>query len=345
MNSSERSFPASRVLLSAASFIILIVGLQAAQPILLPFFFAILLAILGSTPVRWMKRKRVPTWISVLIVACVLMGALFGTAYFLATSVDEFTAAIPRYRAKLDEIYSSLIQWFLKNGLKINEELSSSLLDPNAVLDMLGKGLKGIVSALSSTALVMIIMIFMLYEAAEFRAKLRVAFDQSLDMDRMEGVSTDIQRYLAIKTVTCAITGIFIGVWVAFMDIDFPALWGVVAFILNYIPFIGSIIASVPAILLALMTSGWTGVALVGAGYLVVNIFVSNFLEPILMGRRLGLSPLVVFLSLVFWGWVWGPGGMLLAVPLTMVIKILLEHSDEFRWISILMGTRPRKQE
>ncbi|RMG41331.1 MAG: AI-2E family transporter [Candidatus Dadabacteria bacterium] len=146
---------------------------------------------------------------------------------------------------------------------------------------------------------------------------------------------------MAIKTVTCMITGILVGLWIWVMGMEFAVLWGFIAFLLNYIPFVGSIIAAIPAIILALAQQGF-GVGLTLAiGYIVINIGVSNFLEPVLMGRRLGLSPLVVFLSLVFWGFVWGPAGMLLSVPLTMIIKILLEHSHDFRWIAVLMDVRP----
>ena len=150
-----------------------------------------------------------------------------------------------------------------------------------------------------------------------------------------------MQRYLATKTVISLFTGIFVGVPLALMRIEFALLWGLLAFLLNYIPNLGSAFASVPPVLLTLVEDGigWAlGVALV---FIVVNAVFGNVVEPYLMGRRLGLSTLVVFLSLVFWGWVWGPIGMLLSVPLTMIIKIMLENTEDLRWIAVLLSGQP----
>ena len=127
------------------------------------------------------------------------------------------------------------------------------------------------------------------------------------------------------------------------LGLGFPLLWGLVAFIFNYIPNLGSILAAIPPVLLALVQFGPARAAVVAVGYLVINIGLANFLEPYLMGRRLGLSTLVVFLSLVFWGWVWGPVGMLLSVPLTVIVKIALENTKDFRWVAIMLGANPTR--
>jgi predicted PurR-regulated permease PerM len=154
-------------------------------------------------------------------------------------------------------------------------------------------------------------------------------------------IIVDVQRYLGIKTLISLATGILIGVWVAILGVDFPILWGILAFLFNYIPSLGSILAAVPTLLLALVQLGPGPAALVGLGYVVVNVALGTFVEPYFMGRKLGLSTLVIFLSLVFWGWVWGPVGMLLSVPLTMVVKILLENSENFRWVAVLLAPAP----
>ena len=122
------------------------------------------------------------------------------------------------------------------------------------------------------------------------------------------------------------------------MKVDYPLLWGLLAFLLNYIPNLGSIIAAVPTVLLTLVQLGWSAALIVFAGYSVVNVVIGSFIEPRFMGKGLGLSTLVVFLSLVFWGWVLGPVGMLLSVPLTMTLKIALESSEENRWLAKLLS-------
>ena len=209
-------------------------------------------------------------------------------------------------------------------------------------MNLIGSTLKGLVSALSKTTLVTILVMFMLVEAAGFKRKLRAAFGEVVELDRVRGITRDVRRYLGIKTVTSAITGLLVGGWATLMDVDFPWLWAFVAFLFNYVPFVGSIIAAIPAVLLALLVHSVPVTLVVAIGYIVINVGVSNFLEPIIMGQGLGLSPLVVFCSLVVWGWVWGPAGALMSVPLTMIVKIFLEHTVEFRWIAVLMGPSPR---
>ena len=144
-----------------------------------------------------------------------------------------------------------------------------------------------------------------------------------------------------IKTAVSAVTGTVVGLWVAALGLDFALLWGLVAFLLNFIPNLGSIIAAIPAVLLAMVQFGPGRAAVIAAGYLVVNIVFGSVVEPMLMGRRLGLSTLVVFASLVFWGFVWGPVGMLFSVPLTMVVKIALENSKDFRWVAVMLDANP----
>jgi AI-2 transport protein TqsA len=156
---------------------------------------------------------------------------------------------------------------------------------------------------------------------------------------RMLSATRDIQRYLGIKTVISLITGFLAGLLCWAAGLDFFILWGIVAFALNFIPVIGSLIAGVPPMILALLVAGIPNALLVAGGYLLINNFLGNFIEPILVGRRFGISTLVVVISVLFWGWVWGPLGMLLAVPLTMVIKVILDGSEELRWIGVAISS------
>jgi predicted PurR-regulated permease PerM len=185
-------------------------------------------------------------------------------------------------------------------------------------------------------------MIFMLLEAASVPVKARAAIGGSgrLDADNMRQAVIQVQRYLGLKTLTSLTTGLLIGLWTAILGLDFAVVWGLLAFLLNYIPNIGSIVAAFPAVLLALVQGGIYYAVLVAIGYVVVNVGIGNFIEPWLMGRTLGLSTLVVFLSLVFWGWMWGSVGMLLSVPLTMIIKILLENTDDLQWMAVMLDSR-----
>ena len=213
-----------------------------------------------------------------------------------------------------------------------------ALFDLSSLVDVANRTLRTTATAFSSLVIISLIVVFMLFEAATFRSKVGIAFGGAGAEERFGHVMHEIQHYMGIKTVVSLVTGLLIGTWVGVLRVDFAIFWGLVAFILNFIPNLGSIIAAVPTTILALVQIGPGRALLVAFGYLVVNMVIGNFIEPPLMGRRLGLSALVVVLSLVFWGWVWGPIGMLLSVPLTMVVKIMLENTEEFRWVAVLLG-------
>jgi predicted PurR-regulated permease PerM len=187
-------------------------------------------------------------------------------------------------------------------------------------------------------------MTFILLEAAGFPAKLEAALGGNGGLGKFTKVQSEVQRYLGIKAVISLATGILVGCWLWGLDVDFPLVWALLAFLMNFIPTLGSLLAGVPAVLLALVQHGPGRALAVVVGYLVINLILGTIIEPHLMGRRFGLSTLVVFLSLVFWGWVWGPVGMLLSVPLTMLLKILMENSEEFRWIAMLLDAHPPEQ-
>ena len=224
--------------------------------------------------------------------------------------------------------------WLGQRGFVIK---ASDILDPDTAINLVQKSTAAIAGIVQDTILVLLIVVFMLFEAAYFPAKLRASMGDRLVRD-VSRVTSEVQRYLGIKTIMSMSVGLAAGIWVAFCNVDYPVFWGLVAFIMHYIPNIGAFLASIPPMLLAVFENG-TGTALVVAlGYTVINTVLGNLVEPALMGRRFGLSTLVVFLSLVFWGWVWGPIGMLLSVPLTIVVKIMLEGSAEWRWLAVLLG-------
>ena len=204
----------------------------------------------------------------------------------------------------------------------------------------MGDTARGLASAVSNILLVVLVTLFILFEADEFPNKFRQAFgEQPEGIRRFRDFSADIQTYLEVKTLLSAFTGLLIGLGLWFLGVDFALLLGVMAFLLNFIPTIGSIIAALPAVLIALIDTSLGTTAMVALLYGGVNLSVGQLLEPQMMGRSLGLSPLVVFLSLLLWGWLWGPVGMLLSVPLTMVVKIFLEHTEQYRWVAVLLGT------
>lgn len=236
----------------------------------------------------------------------------------------------------------------LDTSIPTFRELFERYWDSTRVVGMIGQiDLVGRFTSFASQSIfALIVMIFLLGESDRFVQKVRdVRREGGPDLSRFQRTSRDIQKYLAIKTVASSVTGFLAAISCYFFKVDFPLLWGLVAFLFNYVPAIGSIVAAIPPVVLALILHGfWPGVGVL-ACYLVINFTIGNFLEPIFMGERFGLSTVVVISSVLFWGFVWGPVGMLLAVPLTMIVKVMLDNSTEFRWISALMGKAQTEHE
>ena len=314
--------------------------MRAGEPILVPFLFAGFLAIILTSPVFWLRQKHVPTSLALFLVILGVVGVGIGFVLIIGTSLDDFSDAIPRYQVLLAQKMAPLQQGIEGLGFQLNIDGVLQFIDPGAFMKFVAQLLSGLGNLLTNSFLIVLTVIFILLEASSFPQKLRAAFgDQNDPFGPYHKIANAIKEYLAIKTIMSLGTGILAAIWVWALDVDFPVVWGLFAFLLNYIPNFGSIIAAVPPTLLGFIQFGIGRALLVTAGYIVVNMLFGNVIEPKLMGRTLGLSTLVVFLSLVFWGWVWGPAGMLLSVPITMVVKIALESSPSTHWLSILLDS------
>jgi AI-2 transport protein TqsA len=336
--------PGARLLFVLACLVVVVYGLRYASAILLPSALALFLAVLSLPVMIWLRRRGVPSWLAILI-PVVMNIAVIGLLLLIASqSVAQFQTRIGFYARELQAIQTS---WFEaiegRTGVRLTDYITMELINPTAVVD-LARGAVGRAAQFVGTALmVFLIMAFMLSEATVFPEKFRsIMGDGESNRGRLTKVVTEVQTYLGIKTVVSLATGVVLGAWAWVMNLDFPILLGLLAFLLNYVPTVGSIIAAIPAVLLSLILVGTAGHALlVALGYGVVNTLFGNILEPNLMGRRLGLSTLVVILSLLFWGWAWGPLGAILSVPLTVIVKIWLENTHDLKWVAILLDKSP----
>lgn len=331
--------PSRSPLLTLASLVIVIAALKIARPLLVPLAVSAFLATLTAPGVLYLKRRRVPAELGVPIVVLLtilLVGALAG---IVAGSLNAFIQALPAYQAQMGVLLVSMTSQLEQLGVEVSFEDVYSLVQPAAALGFLGDTLSGIADLLSDTVLVLLLTVFLLFEAMVLPAKIRAALgDPRADLSRGIRVVNRIKAYVVVKTWTSLATGLIIGVSLHLLGIDFALLWGLVAFLLNFIPNIGSIIAAIPAIIMATLQLGVAGATITTVIFLVVNTVIGSFLEPRIMGQRMNLSPLVVVLSLVFWGWLWGGLGMLLSVPLTMAIRIMLEGNPSTKSLAILMA-------
>ena len=339
MEASDQRSRVSRILLTAASFIIVVAGMQAASSILVPFLLSMFIAIICAPPLFWMQRKGVPNALAVLsiVVGIIVVGLLLAT--FAGTSVNNFSQSLPGYEKRLREMTSLVVSWLNHVGLEVSGPVLTDYLNAGKAMKMAANTLAGLSGLLTNVFMILLTVSFILLEASGLPRKLSAALsDPDGSMAQFKDFTESLNRYLALKTLFSAATGMAIGVWLAVLGVDFALLWALMAFLLNYVPNIGSIIAAVPAVLLALIQLGPGPEFFAALGYVVVNVVFGSILEPRFMGRGLGLSTLVVFLSLVFWGWVLGPVGMILSVPLTMIVRIGLQSHEDTRWIAVMLG-------
>jgi len=259
----------------------------------------------------------------------------------VGTSIADFTDKVPYYQQRLDEqLIEFLDRHDLEGRIGSVKDLVK-LIDPSGAMDLAARLLNGLGGALNNALLIMFTVVFVLLEAWSFPRKLHAMVGSEDSSGTLTRFSASLNRYIGLKTAISLVTGVIVWVWVTLMGLDFAMLWGLLAFMLNYVPNIGSIIAAVPAVLLAVVQLGVGRALLIGIGYMVLNVLMGNLLEPRIMGRSMGLSTLVVFLSLIFWGWVLGPVGMLLSVPLTMTLVIALESSPSTQRFAILLCETP----
>jgi len=338
----ENTSSFSRFLVVAAALVIVVSGLKMAGPLLVPFLLAVFIAMIVSPLLAWLKRYHLPNGVAIFVVIALVFSVGLILAAVIGSSVDNFRQDIPTYSAKLTAMSTSIQQWLSQRGIAIDSEQWSSSFNPGAVMGVVGNTLASFGNVMTNAVMILLTVIFILAENVSFGEKLRSATGSNNSQEWLRTFSDSVHSYLAIKAAISLLTGLVIFIWLTILGVDYAVLWGLIAFLLNFIPTVGSFIAAVPAVLLALVQLGVFEAGLTLAGFVVVNLIMGNVLEPRWMGRGLNLSPLVVFVSLVLWGWVLGPVGMLLSIPLTIMLKIALENQDETRWIGIMLGAGKR---
>lgn len=339
MSSQDQLSRGTHFLLSFAAFVVLVAGMKAAASILVPFLVAVFLSIIAGPLVFWLKNYRVPAGLAVAIVVVLLISILTLIGAFVGSSLNRFLEVLPSYEIRLEQEISGLVAWLEARGVDVPDEGIFQWFAPASAMGVVASLLTSVGGMLTNTLLILLTVVFILLEASSFPGKVRAAFVKpEATLEGFTEFATKLNQYVAIKTAISLATGIAVASWNSAWGIDFALLWGLSAFLLNYIPTLGSIFASIPSVLLALLQFGPGTAVLVALGYVAINLALGSFLEPRFLGRGLGLSTLVVFLSLVIWAWVLGPVGMLLSVPLTMTLKIGLESSEKTRWIGVLLG-------
>ena len=327
-----------------AALVVVFAGVKVAAPIIVPFLLALFIFIIFRPFAAALRKRGVPQWLALTLVILLILLFTFMMAMLLTLSVQNFSQKIPYYNNRLAIYQEQILDLAKHYSIPVKDELLVNLFDPGKVMKFAAGALKSFSDLLSNGLMILFTVILIFIESSALSNKIKLIITDKERLDNFREINDKLNRYMMIKTIVSLFTGGLVTAALAIMGVDFPVLWGLVAFLLNFIPSIGSLIAAIPPILLSLVQLGIPSAIIVAIIFISINVLLGSIIEPRIMGKGLDLSVLVVFISLVFWGWILGPVGMFLSIPLTIVVKIFLESQPETRWIGILLGGTPRKK-
>lgn len=331
--------PIARGLIVAAAIAVLVMCLKAASPIIAPILLAMFIAMIATPSLHWMLRKGMPKYLALAIFFLVMLDVSSVVAMIVTGALEGLRGSLPTYQQRVTFLYDQLGRWLENIGIENSRNAIPDLLDPAMAARMVRAMLASASGSFATLLLVLLIAVFMLAEAPKLPTKLREAFGITTTGEvRLQRLLQATRHYMSIKCLTSLATGVCIGIWLWILKIDFAVLWAVLAFLLNFVPYVGSVFMAVPAILVSLVQYDFPTAILVAIGFVVVNIVIGSILEPRILGRGLGISPLAILLSLLFWGWVLGAVGVFLSVPLTMALIIALDASPRTRPLAVMLG-------
>ena len=350
MNDRFRRFNSGRANFFLVAFIALVLAgavLKITASVVLPFIIAILLAFILDPLVRALQKLHIPRAVSIFIVILGIGGSLYLAGLILFSSGRTILSQYPRYEKRFLEIYS-----WIAGLLGLPYDAHQSFIDNiwgqlglrNQIRNYTLSFTNSFLAFLKNMVMVLLFVVFLLLESAHLEEKITLAFENRFSgkiKSIVEAIVTQVSRYLTIKFFVSLATGILVALGLALLKVDFWLIWGIISFILNFIPTIGSLAAGAGVTLFALLQFWPHGWPILGAFLvmLLVNFIIGNILEPQIQGDNLGLSPFVVLVSLLAWGWLWGFAGLVLAVPMTVIVKIVCEHIPLLEPVAILIGS------
>jgi AI-2 transport protein TqsA len=333
------------IILFIAGLVVIIGGMMHARTVLIPLMMAIFIAIISHGPMIWFQEKGFPQWLALFLIMALFCCLVIIAVLVAGASMKDFIHNVPEYESKLHQQTEQLTSFLSSKGVHLKGKGIANLLNPASAMKYAGELLSGLGNLLANGFVIVLIVVFMLAEASGFPAKFKAVYggDDRKSL-QFQIFRNSVKEYMKIKSLVSLATGVLATLSLLAIGVDYPVMWGMLAFALNFIPSIGSIIAAVPPVLLAIVQIGPGSALVVAICYLSINVVMGNVVEPRFMGKGLGLSTLVVFLSLLFWGWVLGPVGMLLSVVLTMKLKIMFDSNEETQWLGPLLGPNPTEE-
>src|SRR5215213_4412521 len=329
-----------RVMLVLAALVVVFTGMRLTAPILDPILFAVVLALLFSPVYAWLRRHRIPTPLALVIMLVGLTVLFLGLAGILGVSIARFSGEIGSYTGKLNDQLDNIQN--LTKSLGVSKADLQKALSPSALTGAIGAVLSGVADFLSNLFLILIIVLFLLAEGPAMMNRLRASTGENHpQVARLTVFGHSVVRQLGLRAIVNLFTAAGVTILLLVLRVDFPLMWGILAFFLSFIPWIGLPLAVAPAVILAFAEHGPTSALLVIAGVTVINILAENAVSPMLMGRGLSISPTVLFLGFIFWAWLLGGPGAFLAAPLTIFLILMLDTFPETRWLASVMGASP----
>lgn len=342
LNNSNK-LSATRILLILACFVVVVFGMREASSIITPIIVAFIVAILFSPLHGWLIDRHVPRWLALGIVMLTILLVISAMVTITVVSITQFVNRIPEYSDSLQGLVDGVVTLAESFPIDTGSLLNFELFDVSQILNVSGTLLTGILDAFSNWFVVFLLIALMVADFTYLPEKIKLMFPNQEQLESFSELVLSIRRYLSITTSTGLVIGIGNALMLLFMGVDFAVLWGILGFLMNFIPSVGIIISVIPPIILALLEFGWQAALISGLAIILINFIIENIVKPRLMEEDLNISPLFTLISLVLWSYILGPLGTILAVPLTLIsTKLLLEVSEETRWLAVLITANPR---
>ena len=340
MSSSSTSSTVGRLPVMLAAIVIALAGMAWLSPVLTPLMLGVFFSALAAPVFQWLMHRKVPRWLALVILIVLLGGLLLGLALLIAVAIRQLSAGLQTYQTGMQEHLQAL-QGTLSN---INFAALADTIQPaqqstqatNWVLQFLHTA-----AEVAGTAVfALLVVAFLLLESQNFEKRFRAGLGENHPLRlRLNSFGVSMIRYVVARTKLNLLTGLGVGVMYLLLGVDYAVLWAVLAFVFSYVPYIGLTLASVPPIILAFAEYGLGTAVIAGLGVLVINLSIENLVEPAVVGRGLHLSPLFVFVSFFFWGWILGPAGVILSMPITVILVLILDSFDQTRWIANVVSS------
>jgi predicted PurR-regulated permease PerM len=347
MSSSTGSFSPARWPALIAAIVISLAGMAWLSPVLAPLMLGVFFSALAAPAFIWLVKRKVPRWLALVILIAVLGGVLLGLALLIVVAIRQLSVGWQTYQTEMQQHLQALLGTLRSFNLDALADTAQPAQLATDATNWVLHFLQTMVSVVSDAVFALLVVAFLLLESRHFEARFRAGLGENHPLRlRLNSFGASMIRYVVARTKLNLLTGFGVGVMYLLLGVDYAVLWAVLAFVFSYVPYIGLTLASIPPIILAFAEYGLGTAVVAGLGVLVINLSIENLVEPAVVGRGLHLSPLFVFVSFFFWGWILGPMGVFLSMPITVILVLVLDSYDQTRWLAqVVSNGAPSEQE